>query len=76
MKNWSGGEPASVGKHQKPAASTIILEVPEGSPAQIAQNDIEKRVRTITGRNDVEVLAVKQKVDGAGNVVAYEVDIR
>ena len=76
MKNWSHGEPALGVEHQKPVASKIILPATDNLPAPMAQNEIENRVRTITGRSAVEVLSVRPKVDESGKIVAYEVDIR
>ena len=76
MKNWANGQPAGVEGHQKPVASKIILPVEGNFPAQMAQNEIENRVRTLTGRTDIEVLNIKTRLDASGKVVAYEVDIR
>jgi hypothetical protein len=42
----------------------------------MAQNEIESRVRTLTGRTDIQVLSVAPQRDGSGKIVAYEVDIR
>lgn len=76
MKNWSNGEPAGGEGHQKPVASKIILPVEGNFPGQMAQNEIENRVRTLTGRIDTEVLNIKPRLDASGKIVAYEVDIR
>jgi hypothetical protein len=76
MRNWSHGEPAPAPEHQKPVASKIILPATDNLPAQMAQSEIENRVRTITGRTEVEILSVRQRVDESGKIVAYEVDIR
>ena len=76
MRNWSHGEPAQGAEHQKPFASKVILSVADNLPAQMAQSEIENRVRTITGRNEIEVLSVRPMADESGKIVAYEVDIR
>jgi hypothetical protein len=76
LKSRPGGEPARGSLHQKPSASKLILAVADNSPAQMAQNEIENRVRTLTGRADTQVLNVEPKRDGSGKIVAYEVDIR
>ena len=76
MKNWSNGEPAGGEGHQKPVASRIILPVGGSFPAQMAQNEIENRVRALTGRTNTEVLNVVPRLDASGKIVAYEVDIR
>jgi len=76
MKNWSNGEPTPVAGHQNPVASKIILAATDNSPAQMTQSEIENRVRTLTGRNDTQILRVEPKLDQSGKIVAYEVDIR
>ena len=76
MKNWSHGEPVIGAGHQKSVASRIILPVGGDFPARMAQNEIENRIRALTGRNDTEVLNVEPRVDASGKIVAYEVDIR
>ena len=74
MRNWSHGEPTLGAEHQKSVASIILPA--DNLPAQMTQNEIENRVRTITGRREVEILGVRRKVDESGRTVAYEVDIR
>jgi hypothetical protein len=76
LKNSRGGEPARSGEHQKPFASKVLLSVADNSPAQMARNEIESRVRALTGRADAEVLQVEPRRDASGKIVAYEVDIR
>ena len=76
LKSRLGGEPALTSGHQKPFASKVILSVADNLPAQMAQNEIESRVRTLTGRADAQVLNVEPRRDGSGKIVAYEVDIR
>ena len=76
LKSRLRGEPTPASEHQKPVASKIILTVADNLPAQMAQNEIENRVRTLTGRTDTEVLNVEPRRDGSGKIVAYEVDIR
>jgi len=38
--------------------------------------DIERRVRTLTGRADAVVTAIRERRDDSGKVIGYEVDIR
>src|SRR5438128_545403 len=76
MKNWSSGEPALASGHQNPSASKVILSVADNASAQMTQNEVEIRVRELTGRPGVEVLGVRPKTDQSGKIVAYEVDIR
>jgi hypothetical protein len=76
LKSRFSSEPTPGGEHQKPVASKIILSAADNLPAQMAQNEIESRVRSLTGRTDTRVLNVEPKLDGSGKIVAYEVDIR
>lgn len=76
LKSRLGSEPTPGGEHQKPVASKVIFSVTDNLPAQMAQNEIESRVRTLTGRTDTQVLNVEPKLDASGKIVAYEVDIR
>lgn len=76
MKYKRNGEPALVEAHQKSVASRVILEARDNSSGKIGQNEIENRVRILTGRHDIEVLGVEPRMDASGNIVAYEVDIR
>ena len=76
LKSRTGSEPARGTEHQKPVASKVILTVTDNFPAQMAHNEIENRVRTLTGRAETQVLSAEPKRDGSGKIVAYEVDIR
>jgi hypothetical protein len=37
---------------------------------------VEQAVRTLTGRNDVQVVNIRKVVDKDGKTLGYEVDIR
>jgi hypothetical protein len=76
LKSPVSGEPTRGTEHQKPVASKVILTMADNSPAQMAQNEIENRVRTLTGRAETQVLNAEPKRDASGKIVAYEVDIR
>ena len=76
LKSHLDSEPTQGAGHQKPVASKIIFPVADNSPTQMAQNEIENRVRTLTGRADTQVLNIEPRRDASGKIVAYEVDIR
>lgn len=76
MKNRSSGEPSSASGHQTPSASKVILSLADNASAPMSQNEVENRVRELTGRTDIKVLSILPKRDGSGKLVAYEVDIR
>jgi hypothetical protein len=76
LKSRPGSEPGQTSPHQKPVASKVILPVADNFSAQMAQTEIESRVRSLTGRADTQVLNVEPKRDASGKIIAYEVDIR
>lgn len=76
MKNWPAGEPTRSTGHQRPSASKVILSVADSASTQLTQDEIERRVRELSGRPDAEVLSISPKRDTSGKIVAYEVDIK
>jgi len=75
-KSWfSGGERPPGMLHQSPIATTVVLSpevvVNEGDKGQIAE-----RIKALTGRTTVEVLAVRRVLDPEGRTRGFEVDIR
>lgn len=76
MKTHPGGEPAMGQEHQKPVASKVILSVSDNFSSVLPRNEIENRVRDLTGRPDTQVLDVREQTGVSGKIVAYEVDIR
>src|SRR5918911_411020 len=52
----------------------VILADPEVISAQPDKGEIERRVRSLTGRLETEVSGVRPVRDAAGKIVAYEVD--
>ena len=75
-KSWfANGERAQQTVHQSPVAQTLVLS-PEVIANEQDTNQIEQRVKALTGRSKVEVLAVRKKVDDDGRTRSFEVDIR
>jgi len=75
-KRWfSESERAGNTLHQSPVTQTVLLspEVIENAPDK---GQIEQRVKALTGRTNVEVLAVRKVVDSDGKTRSFEVDIR
>src|ERR671920_780214 len=66
LKSHLGGEPAQGQAHQKPVATKLILAVTDNFPGQMAQNEIESRVRAATGRADAQVLGFETRRDASG----------
>jgi hypothetical protein len=75
-KSWfASGERPQQKVHQSPVATTVVLTpevvVNEGDKGQIAE-----QVKALTGRKDVEVIAVRKKLHPDGRTRSFEVDIR
>ncbi len=61
--------------HPSPIATTVVLS-PEVIENEADKGQIEQRVKALTGRTKVEVLAVRKIVEPDGRTRSYEVDIR
>jgi hypothetical protein len=55
--------------------ATIIMST-DVVGSQLDKSEIERRARTLSGRTAAQVIKVRERQDGAGRLVAYEVDIR
>jgi len=75
-KSWfaNGELPSAVG-HQTPL-TRVYLPLNEGLSGEVNRSEIERRVRSLTGKLDATVMGFRPRVDARGNPVAYEVDIR
>ena len=61
--------------HQTHTATILVVD------AQVIENaadkgELERRIRTLTGRQDLQVLNVRKLTDEQGKTRGYEVDIR
>ena len=75
-KSWfSDGERAHNMVHQSPVPMTLLLR-PEVIGNEEDRSRIEQHVKTLTGRTDVEVLAVRKILGSDGKTRSFEVDIR
>ena len=72
---FTGGERAQSMVHQSPVARTVVLS-PEVVGDQRDMGQIEERVKEMTGRSEVEVLAVRPVRYPDGRIRSFEVDIR
>lgn len=57
------------------AETTIVLRS-DVIGTQGDRSEIDRQVRLVTGRADVQVTDVRERRDAAGKLIAYEVDIR
>jgi hypothetical protein len=75
-KSWLGnGERPELSEHQNAAAATLVLS-PEVIENEVDKDQLEQRVKALTGRPDAEVIAVRKVVDQEGRTLRFEVDIR
>jgi hypothetical protein len=75
-KSWlSSGERPQAKEHQSPIAMTVFLS-PEVVTNEADKGQIEERVRMLTGRSKIEVVAVRKVVGPDGRTISFEVDIR
>ncbi|MDQ2936935.1 MAG: hypothetical protein M3R67_05440 [Acidobacteriota bacterium] len=75
-KSWfDNSERRSSFPHQSPTASTVLVG-PELVENAEDRGQLEQRVREFTGRNDIQVLAVRKVLGKDGKTRGYEVDIR
>jgi hypothetical protein len=75
-KSWfATGERAAGSVHQSPVAATLVLG-PEIVTNEGDKGQIEERVRALTGRTNVEVIAVRRLLHPDGSTRSFEVDIR
>jgi hypothetical protein len=62
--------------HPIPSARAYLLVEPGQRAEQVDKAELERRVRTMTGRPDVAVTGWRERLDEQGRVVGFEVDIR
>ncbi|CAN5794949.1 hypothetical protein BH18ACI4_BH18ACI4_08470 [soil metagenome] len=75
-KSWfEGGERRAARRHQSPATATVLLGT-EVIDNEIDRSQLEQRVRTLSGRSDAQILAVRKVLDKDRKTVGYQVDIR
>ncbi len=75
-KSWfTSGERAQNMLHQSPVVRTVLL-TPEVVVDERDTRQIEERVKALTGRSKVEVVAVRPIRDSNGRTRSFEVDIR
>lgn len=75
-KSWfSGSERRGVSGHQSPVPTTVFVG------AELVENEHDKsllrsNLRTLSGRENAEVGAIRKVVDKEGRTIGYQVDIR
>jgi hypothetical protein len=75
-KSWfHGSERRNQSGHQNPSTATVLLgtEVVDNETDRL---QFERRVRTLSGRADAQIVAIRKVFDKNGQTVGYQVDIR
>lgn len=57
-------------------AQTTVVLAADLVGTQGDRSEVERRARSLSGRADGRITAVREKRDDSGKVIAYEVDIR
>lgn len=75
-KSWfvSGERHGPMG-HQNGDTSTVIVAA-EVIDNERDRNQLEQRLRVLTGQPNARILDTRPRTDSSGKIVAYEVDIR
>jgi len=58
------------------AAQTTIIMPADVVGAQLDKGEIERRAKQLSGRANAQVVALRERRDESGRLIAYEVDIR
>ncbi len=75
-KSWfESSERRAARGHQSPVPTTVLLGT-EIIDNELDSSHLEHRVRTLSGRNDAQIVAVRKVLDKDGKTVGYQVDIR
>ena len=61
--------------HQSPSAATLLVGTEVVEKAQ-DRAQLEQRLRTFTGRKDLQVLGLRKVTAPDGKTTGYEIDIR
>jgi hypothetical protein len=69
------GEPGQKTVHQSPVVQTLVLR-PEDIGNEQDSGQIRQRIEALTGRKNVDVVAVRPVRDSEGRTLSFEVDIR
>ena len=58
------------------ATQTTIIMSADVIGAQLDKGEIERRAKQLSGRANAQVIALRERRDESGKLIAYEVDIR
>ena len=72
---WENSERRMALAHQSPVASILLIDTQTVENAE-DKSQLQQRLRTMTGRSDLQVLDVRKVTARDGTTKGYEVDIR
>ena len=72
---WEIGERRMALAHQSSVASILLIDTQTVENAE-DRSQLQQRLRTMTGRSDLQVLGVRKVTARDGTTRGYEVDIR
>ena len=75
-KNWFESKQFQQGQVSSDLGRQMVLLTSDVAGTQLDRAEIERRVRSITGHEETEVLNTRERRDAAGKLIGYEVDIR
>ena len=75
-KNWFESRQFQRDQVSQNLGRQIVLLTSDLSGTQLDRAEIERRVKSITGHEETEVLNTRERRDSAGKLIGYEVDIR
>src|SRR5262245_32799513 len=74
-KSWFESKGLRGTRNASKKVTTVLLST-DAPGRELANDDLERRVRSVIGRSDAKVVDVRRRLDTQGKVVGYEVEIR
>ena len=75
-KSWFENTGSQLVQRSQNGQQEVIVLSTNVVGAQPDKSEIERRVRLITGRAELQVTRVRPQYDSQGNLIGYEVDFR
>jgi len=75
-KNWFESRQFQQGQVSQNLGRQMVLLTSDVTGTQLDRAEIERRVKSITGHEETEVLNTRERRDSNGKLIGYEVDIR
>jgi hypothetical protein len=75
-KSWFESKGLRGTRHATTNAVSTLLLPADAVGVETPRDDLERRVRSLTGRPDARVANVRRRLDSQGRLIGYEVDVR